>query len=133
MKRTIEITLRATFDDTCPEDLSPSVDSIAEDLAAELDLALDQHADNALTYGIARLTNTEIVCTSDNDTIDPWRLLREVIGDDDPRTFQEARQWCEKLGMLGPHDQIDIVVMAGTIRTILDKVRGQKWRSAENR
>lgn len=55
-------------------------------------------------------------------------LLREVIGDDDPRTYEEEWQWEETLTHDGgkpydDHDQVEIIVNAGTIRDILKLVR----------
>jgi hypothetical protein len=53
-------------------------------------------------------------------------LLREVVGDDDPRTFDEDGQWRETLAGKAEHDHIEISIYAGTLRRILERVRGLK-------
>lgn len=62
------------------------------------------------------------------------QLLKEVIGDDDPRTFDTNEQWRETLSdqdgkPLGQFDHVEISVYAGTLRDILDLVRGEGWRT----
>lgn len=63
------------------------------------------------------------------------QLLREVIGDDDPRTYETNEQWQETLQTadgkpLGEFDHIEITVYAGTLRSILDLVR-PGWNKQE--
>jgi len=52
------------------------------------------------------------------------QLLREVIGDDDPRTFETDEQWEEILTGEGEFDHVEISVYAGTLRDIIKLVRG---------
>lgn len=55
-------------------------------------------------------------------------LLKAVIGDDDPRTFDVDEQWQETLAGKDEFDHIEISVYAGTLWGILDSVRGTSWR-----
>lgn len=54
-------------------------------------------------------------------------VLREVVGDDDPRTWESDEQWIENLAGKAEHDHVEVALYAGTIRRILSRLRGPRW------
>jgi hypothetical protein len=55
-------------------------------------------------------------------------LLREVLGDDVYRTTYTDDAWRRTLDLKGDADEVSVLVRAGTLRRLLDRVRGPRWR-----